>query len=68
MKVKKHKKDDIIIVGDSLEEIEIGKNLGIKTVAITNGYVSTARLKAAKPDFLINTLTELIDIVENSKN
>jgi phosphoglycolate phosphatase len=60
------KKDEVIIIGDSPEEIEVGKAAGIKTVAITGGYYSTARLKASKPDFLISNLKELIGIVKKS--
>ncbi len=56
-------KEDIIIVGDTCEEIEIGKNMGIKTVAITGGYYSAARLRKGGPDFLISDLGELINIV-----
>ena len=42
-----------IIVGDSPEDIEIGKTLGMRTVAIGDGYFSTPRLRASKPDYLI---------------
>lgn len=56
-------KKDVLIVGDTLEEIEIGKELGIKTVAITHGFCSIKRLKATKPDYLINSLKEVIDII-----
>ncbi len=53
-----------VIVGDSPEDIGIGRELGIKTVGVTDGYFSTARLRASKPDFLIHCLTQLIEIVE----
>lgn len=56
-------KEDIIIVGDTCEEIEIGRSMGIKTVAITGGYYSAARLRKGCPDFLIGGLGELINIV-----
>ena len=59
-----YKKGEILIVGDSPEEAEIARTLGIKSVAITNGYYSTARLRKSKPDFLINNLKELIPIIE----
>jgi phosphoglycolate phosphatase len=53
------KGSEVVIVGDSCEEIEIGKTLGSITVAITNGNYSESRLKRAKPDFLISSLSEL---------
>lgn len=60
------KSETAIIIGDSTEEIEIGKELGLATVAITNGFYSTARLKAAKPDYLIHNLGEVLKIIENT--
>lgn len=57
--------NQLVVVGDSLEEIEAGKQLGATTVAITAGFCSTPRLKAAKPDYLIHDLKEIIDIVKN---
>lgn len=58
------KKSEIIIIGDSPEEVEIGQNTRVTTVAITNGYYSTKRLKKSNPDFLIDDLKELIKIVK----
>ncbi len=55
---------EALIIGDTVEEIEIGKELGSPTVAITDGNCSTARLKAAKPDYLINNLKEVIEIIK----
>lgn len=48
-----------IIVGDSEEEIEIGRALGLVTVAIKDGMCSTQRLRAMKPDFLIQNLNQI---------
>ncbi len=58
-----YKPKDILIIGDSPEETEIGKTLGIETVAITGGYYSEARLKTAKPDHLISNMSELQEII-----
>lgn len=56
---------EMLIIGDTVEEVEIGKELGIKTIAITHGNCSESRLKAAKPDYLINSLKEVKSIVDN---
>lgn len=56
--------DETMIIGDTIEEIEIGKEIGVITVAITNGNCSKTRLKAKKPDYLINNLKELIGVVQ----
>lgn len=72
-KLKEYLKDkgylakEILIVGDTTEEIEIGKQLNVTAVAITHGNCSILRLKRAKPDFLISNLKEIIDIIK-SKN
>lgn len=62
----KLKKNEVMIVGDAPEEVEMGKSIGIKTVAITGGYYATHRLVASKPDYLINNLSQVIDIVAKS--
>lgn len=58
-------KGETLIIGDTVEEIEIGKELGVITFAITHGFCSTTRLKAAKPDYLIYSLKEVINIISN---
>lgn len=56
---------EILIVGDTIEEIEIARELGGISVALTDGYNSTARLKAAKPDYLLNDLRQIEGIISN---
>ena len=55
--------EEVLIIGDTTEEVEIGKELGITTVALTSGNCSITRLKAAKPDYLIHNLKDTIGIV-----
>jgi phosphoglycolate phosphatase-like HAD superfamily hydrolase len=52
-----------IIVGDSIEEIEIGRAEGMVTVAITGGGAAEQRLRAEKPDYVIHSLHELKPIL-----
>jgi phosphoglycolate phosphatase-like HAD superfamily hydrolase len=54
---------DILIVGDTLEEIQMAKELKALSVAITHGNCSTPRLNAAKPDYLISDLGNIINII-----
>ena len=65
IKEKNFKKNQILIVGDSPEESEISKALHIKSVLITDGYYSTSRLKNSKPNYIINNLNELKNIINN---
>lgn len=60
---KRIEPSQILIVGDTIEEIEIAKEIGASSVAITHGNVSTTRLKKAKPDYLISDLGNLINII-----
>lgn len=55
---------EVLIIGDTVEEIEIGKELNVITVAITHGFCSTPRLKAVNPDYLINNLREVVRITK----
>ena len=60
-----HDPANAVIVGDSPEDIGIGKTLGMGTIAITDGYFSTSRLRASNPDYIISNLTDIIHILEN---
>ena len=53
-----------IAVGDSPEDISIGKELGMYTVAITDRNFDTSRLRAAKPDEVITNLYSLVGIIQ----
>lgn len=65
--IKEHRllSKEVIIAGDTVEEIEIGKELDVTTVAITHGNCSIIRLKKAKPDYLIYSLKEMINIISS---
>lgn len=56
--------NEVLIIGDTVEEIEIGRELEVTTAAITHGNCSTVRLKKARPDYLISSLRNLIRIIE----
>ncbi|MEM7679936.1 MAG: HAD family hydrolase [Pseudomonadota bacterium] len=58
-----YKPDDVILVGDSTEEPKIARALGLKSIGITDGYITTTRLRAANPDYIVNTLTEIKPIL-----
>lgn len=62
--LKNLKSAEVLVVGDTIEEVEIGKELGLITVAITNGFCSTKRLKNMEPDYLIDNLKQVIDIIK----
>lgn len=67
MQQHSYKPENVVIVGDSTEEPEIGRLLGITSIGITDGYITRARLKAANPDHIINRLDEIPDLKLFSK-
>jgi HAD superfamily hydrolase (TIGR01509 family) len=50
---------DCIIVGDSVVDVQAGKAAGVKTVAVLSGLYTREELAQACPDFIINTLSKL---------
>ena len=54
---------ETIFIGDSNHEIEVGKKLGIKTGAVTWGFETKEKLNNLKPDYLIQNLNELNEII-----
>ena len=55
--------DRAVIVGDTIYDIEAGKGAGIHTVAVTFGVDSREELELAKPEFMIDNMRELMDII-----
>lgn len=58
-----HAPEDTIIIGDTMEEPEIARALGITSIGITDGYISRARLREAAPDHIVQRLDEIISIL-----
>lgn len=56
--------DETLKVGDTISDIQEGKNAGVKTVAILSGTQPETQLRSERPDFVIERLTELRDIVK----
>ena len=63
MQKNNFKKEETICVGDMTYDIDMGKKAKIKIVAISQGYQSKEKLLEKNPDFLIENLGELKEIV-----
>lgn len=50
-------------VGDSNHEIDVARETGIKSVAVTWGFVSERKLKANSPDFVAHNIEELESVI-----
>lgn len=56
--------EEALMVGDSIYDVKCGKNAGSKTCIVTYSFFSIEDLLKEKPDYVIDTLWELIDIIE----
>jgi HAD superfamily hydrolase (TIGR01509 family) len=53
-----------MVVGDSITDIEAGKNAGTRTVAVFSGIFSREELKRANPDLILANVIFLPDFLE----
>jgi phosphoglycolate phosphatase len=54
---------DIILIGDSIRDVECGKQLNAVTIAVTTGLHSKAELMMKKPDYLFQNLEDYRQIL-----
>ena len=54
---------EAMIVGDSPHDITAGREAGLKTCGVTYGLTPRAAVEAARPDYLIATMRELLSLV-----
>lgn len=52
-----------LMVGDTDNDIEAGKRAGVRTCGVTYGSLSGEQIRQLKPDFVIDSLPELLDIL-----
>jgi phosphoglycolate phosphatase-like HAD superfamily hydrolase len=62
-KTLKEKPENCIIVGDSEDDIITGKNAGAKTIAVLWGYRNRKQLENANPDYMVESVRELRNIL-----
>ncbi len=55
--------EDALVVGDTVYDVEMGKDAGAKTCAVTYGAQDEKMLLQAKPDFVISRIGDLRGIV-----
>jgi phosphoglycolate phosphatase len=55
--------EESIIIGDSPEEIEIGKKLGMVTVAVSDGYYARWRLRNRRPNWTVANIGDLARLI-----
>ncbi len=57
-------REDVVFVGDTLTDIETGKQAGIDVYALPTGFHSKSELSQVKPRRILKNLKELIQITE----
>ena len=57
------KPNEAIMIGDSKNDILAAKNANIKSIAVTHGYNQGVDIKDYDPDFIVNSLKEIKDII-----
>jgi phosphoglycolate phosphatase len=50
---------DCVYVGDSPEDLEMARRAGVRAIAVLGPFPTEARLRAAKPELLLASITEL---------
>ncbi|MFV0589898.1 MAG: HAD hydrolase-like protein [Draconibacterium sp.] len=55
--------EEIVMVGDTLFDIEGGKQNGLSTIAVAYGFGKEEELKAAQPDFYAEDVDELYELL-----
>jgi HAD superfamily hydrolase (TIGR01509 family) len=48
-----------VYVGDTAEDIEMARSAGVRAIGVLGPFPTAARLRAAKPDVLLNSVQEL---------
>lgn len=61
-------KQTFLKVGDTLADLEEGKNGGVKTIGVLSGTQPKAVLEKGNPDFLINKIIEVVGIIDSFEN
>ena len=58
------KPNKAVMIGDSKNDILAAKNAKIKSIAVTHGYNQGENIKDYEPDFIVNSLKEIKDIID----
>jgi len=53
-----------VYVGDSPEDLEMAKRAGVRAVAVLGPFPTEKRLRAARPDFLLESIRELPKVLK----
>lgn len=63
METEKLSASETVIIGDTLHDVDSGKELKLATVAVSFGYGKLEELKCAQPDFLVGSFEEALSLI-----
>lgn len=55
--------NNIVYISDMGQDVFIGNKMGIKTIAVTYGFMSEERLIEYNPDFIVRNIKSAVDII-----
>lgn len=58
---------ETIMIGDTELDIQCGKNAGTRTCGVSYGYRTMKQLEENDPDFIIDSIIELKEMISNGK-
>ncbi len=61
------KGEAVFMVGDSASDVRAAKEAGVKSIAVSWGHQSAETLLRARPDYLIHSPGELLQVIENGE-
>ena len=56
-----------VYVGDSPEDLEMARSVGVRAIAVLGPFPTEKRLRAARPDYLLESIRELPDALKSMR-
>jgi phosphoglycolate phosphatase len=57
------RKEETLMVGDTDKDVDVGRNAGVMTCGVTYGSFSREQMAALRPDWIIDKIHDLLQIV-----
>ena len=58
------KPDCCVYVGDAPQDVEMARRAGVTAIGVLGPFPTERRLRAAQPEFLIDSIEELPDVLK----